>query len=695
MELLSDFCPASGDGFAGYVDTDVCFDDIGLPYIPAKRLKGVLRECGLDILSVDGNYSKIFATLFGETGNLISGTLNIGNGKLQNYDDIIARVGNAHTSELAEVYTSVRSRTKIDGGKAAVGTLRTARVLNKGQVYEFPVTLSDVSDDGYIFLKMCVQSLRGLGLNRSRGLGEVKCKLIDSEQSKGVRFSIEKDGDKSSFSYSLELLEPVISAQRSGKPFGTEDYIFGSAVLGAFAVKYIEKFIPNRNEAYKDKNFRRIFLEGGVKFSASMPWVNGFVYYPAPSVLRTDKSGKRLFDESAEAYDDKKHDKSDDDKKNPICKRLGGFIKVDENRAVTKLSPTKITFPHHARPKDRSIAHATENDGSFYTYEALSVGQTFIGNVTGNAEDISILADLFADDSILQLGRSRTAQYGKVKISSASVSLSANLMPLCNGDTFRLVVVTPIILDDGNGINKTDINLLCDSLGYDFEIVRSACSETVVSGYYGKWLLPRRQERAIAEGSTVVLKYTGGGTTLDLNYIGKRTGEGFGQIRLETVPVSDAFTLAKASKVVTSNSSKLPAEIENLRTSKSAIAAGAEYGECCYATAPNNASLSLILTALKEATSFDHFAKLLGNIKQKKKKESTLSFATGEGRRYFQTNAKRLEPKHIAQLIEQRGQNGKAYGNYETYQKFLNAAAHRIKQKRRSIDKTKEGGEPK
>ncbi|MDR2940153.1 MAG: hypothetical protein LBV08_07530, partial [Clostridiales bacterium] len=52
VELISDLCPASGNGFAGVVDTDVCFDGLGLPYIPGKRLKGCLRECGLDILSV-------------------------------------------------------------------------------------------------------------------------------------------------------------------------------------------------------------------------------------------------------------------------------------------------------------------------------------------------------------------------------------------------------------------------------------------------------------------------------------------------------------------------------------------------------------------------------------------------------------------------------------------------------------------
>jgi len=141
MELKSDLCPSSGDGFAGFVDTDVCFDDFGLPYIPSKRLKGCLRECGLDIVSVDASYESDFDKLFGETGKLVPGALIIGNGRLENYDEIIRSLGSAHRSELAEVYTSVISRTKMEDGKFAQGTLRTIRFLNKKQKYEFPVTV--------------------------------------------------------------------------------------------------------------------------------------------------------------------------------------------------------------------------------------------------------------------------------------------------------------------------------------------------------------------------------------------------------------------------------------------------------------------------------------------------------------------------------------------------------------------------
>jgi CRISPR-associated protein Csx10 len=680
MELLSDLCPASGDGFAGFVDTDVCFDDLGLPYIPAKRLKGCLRECGLDILSVDGRYSEIFALLFGEAGKLTPGALNVGNGNLENYADILRNLGSSERSEIAEVYTSIRSRTKMDNGKAAKGTLRTARVLNKGQVYAFPVSLAD---NGCEFLAMCVTSLRHMGLNRSRGLGEVRCSLEDADAQPGALFPIRKIGERHVLSYTLALLAPVISAERTGKPQATEDYIFGSAILGAFAARYIEKAGLKHEDAYKDANFRRIFLDGGVKFTAAMPCADGLTYYPAPAVLRTDKLRSRLFDESLTVYDDSR----DGGDAPPICRRLGGFVLTNADGTVQTFSPAKTAFPHHARPADRGIAHATEEAGGFYMYEALSAGQTFAGSAVGSAEDLRALADLFADSDVLRIGRSRTAQYGKVKIAPADAAAPCNALTLRTGDVFRLVAVTPIILEDEKGLNKTDIRLVCDSLGPDCKLVRSVCSETLVSGYYGKWLLPRRQERALAEGSTMVFKYDGAGRALDLAFIGRRTGEGFGQIRLEAVPNPTAFSLAAGSGDASKRSAAVSPEVKALRAEKSAVADGIAYGETCFAAAPPNATLTRVLTALKQAASFDEFVRLLGEIRQAEQKIAAFAFVTGENKGYFKVAAKRLEVSAIASLLAQSGYE------YPAYQTYLHAAAQRVKQQRRSHAENKKGGE--
>ena len=49
IRLLSDLCTCSGDTHNSLVDTDVVYDENGIPYIPAKRIKGCIREVAQEI----------------------------------------------------------------------------------------------------------------------------------------------------------------------------------------------------------------------------------------------------------------------------------------------------------------------------------------------------------------------------------------------------------------------------------------------------------------------------------------------------------------------------------------------------------------------------------------------------------------------------------------------------------------------
>ena len=44
IKLLSDLCTCSGETYNSIVDTDVTYDENGIPYIPAKRIRGCIRE---------------------------------------------------------------------------------------------------------------------------------------------------------------------------------------------------------------------------------------------------------------------------------------------------------------------------------------------------------------------------------------------------------------------------------------------------------------------------------------------------------------------------------------------------------------------------------------------------------------------------------------------------------------------------
>ena len=68
ITLKSDLSVASGYSYAGLVDSDVCYDDYGIPYIPGRRLKGCFRKTAETVLYACMNDEQI-AAVFGNRGS--------------------------------------------------------------------------------------------------------------------------------------------------------------------------------------------------------------------------------------------------------------------------------------------------------------------------------------------------------------------------------------------------------------------------------------------------------------------------------------------------------------------------------------------------------------------------------------------------------------------------------------------------
>src|SRR5258708_978423 len=87
IQLLSPAAPSGGEGMPGQVDRDVCFDGRGLPILPGRRLKGLLREAYVDAyeaLTASGGASELpeASVLFGSPGNSHSGALHVRSARL-------------------------------------------------------------------------------------------------------------------------------------------------------------------------------------------------------------------------------------------------------------------------------------------------------------------------------------------------------------------------------------------------------------------------------------------------------------------------------------------------------------------------------------------------------------------------------------------------------------------------------------
>lgn len=85
IKLLSDLCTASGETHNSMVDTDIVYDEYGIPYIPAKRIKGCIRETALEMMEMGLIEQSQYVKIFGKEGNQRSG-FSLSNAYIQGYD---------------------------------------------------------------------------------------------------------------------------------------------------------------------------------------------------------------------------------------------------------------------------------------------------------------------------------------------------------------------------------------------------------------------------------------------------------------------------------------------------------------------------------------------------------------------------------------------------------------------------------
>ncbi len=211
LELLSDAAPGSGAG-GPLVDREVVTDEHGLPVIPGRRLKGLLREACQEVheaFALAGRQRWRDETLcsvdslFGTP--LQTGWVQIGDARLAGLGEGSSCADAARLAEwltwagsgnqqgwfrgpaLLERFTVIRSQTAINPstGAARAGALRNTRLLRRGLRFAGPVALlgadAESRERTQRTLALAAAALRRLGSARHRGPGRVKVGLWDSQ----------------------------------------------------------------------------------------------------------------------------------------------------------------------------------------------------------------------------------------------------------------------------------------------------------------------------------------------------------------------------------------------------------------------------------------------------------------------------------------------------------------------------------
>ena len=534
ITLNSDLCAAVGDGFSGNVDIDVCHDDKGVPIIPARRIKGCLKDAAniLNLQSSDG-----FDGLFGTSGASVGGSLRVSDAVLFGSDEAIcnslSREDAQDPQKVLGLFTYTRAQTAIgEDGSARDNTLRFMRVVKQYmpsdssdevdarlQPARFVADVSCADDESQKkLLVKCCKALRAIGHGRNRGFGAVSCKLeqADSASAGSAWDEVSEElNDAVRISYTVRLDSPIMLPQQQGTE--SVDYIPGTSVLGFFASKL------SGADAFDD-----IFLRGRVRFSPLYPVEGEFRCCPAPPFIVKLKGGMRdgLLCSSWQVLDGE------------VPKPLkSGFVSGDLN--IVK-SETEIIYHNNI----------ADPDGGLYTQRCIKAGQLFSGFIEGDVDSISTITKLLTSfcPGEISFGRSRTAQYSRCSLVGIEKSQGCSSVNVRQGNRYAFLLDSDaLVLRDGAySVAFADLEEAirtslgdCSSIYNDSDVrefddaVGTGLRYRAIGGYNAKWNQKKPHVRAIGAGSCIVFEAASdAGAIPGEFFIGERQAEGFGRVLL-------------------------------------------------------------------------------------------------------------------------------------------------------------------
>lgn len=546
ITLLSDTCCSSGTGNGIDVDVAASFDECGLPIIPAKRLRGLLREQAMLISKDDCK------DLFGESG--VRSRLTVCDGRIKNADEIGSKLKNDGYSprEVAQVFTTKRYMTAIgENGVARDASLRAFETVKKGTVFFGSIEIENAKEKDVPLIINSFKLLRSIGMSKHRGLGEVRCEAKKREN-KNIAVNIGnyvKSGEEYEMKYRVTLVSDV--ALMVNSPVTNLDYIPGGALQGAFAKHFCGK-------EYFDELFFSDLKFGNANISS---------YLPAPLSLVSVKNVNDKVYDLANGYE-KESDKQ--------YVSYGGYVKIFENN-ISRASVKRGTDYHINK------GMTNKSDKTFFNMSVLRSGQKFGGSIFGTKGALDLIRSCGGE---IKLGASLSAQYGKCKIEFDE--------PVCvkpsefkKGDNVILTLLSSAIITDEYGTNSVLVDDLVSNFGSGFEKSNLIFATTeTVGGFNAKWGLPKHQYIAFSKGTTVVLKCEED-MTLKTPFIGIQNCEGYGHfsvVKVDTkkgeLTVADSQT--ESEKIYTPDKNWVEEAIEEKRAESATIEQALEDAEKLY-----------------------------------------------------------------------------------------------------------------
>lgn len=587
IELQSDLLMGSGKGSGSVIDTDIVFDDFGLPFIPGKRLKGLIRNslCELMQLSTSGSNVNLFDIkvqdvnyLFGVIGHSHPGVINFPDMELETKECLLEAIQYGKSEEVfsgedvKNFFTYIRSQTTIDeNGLAKKGSLRTSRVLSyinpiepekKHQfVGELGLT-NEVTEHHLKCLELAARWTKHIGSQRSRGLGQIQMKLQVNNSDKWedfysrenvlekkqrpislsrVRNKVQRKSNE--LTYRITLRKPTIftSPQSDASTVTTLNYIPGNVLLGYFATQFI---VENQlEEPQENSDFKKIFLEGDVVFSNAYPIIEDSRLIPLPNNIHVSKDDQTTVIDIWQNGFDPSQMKS---------KSISGFVKLTDDKVI-QLPVTKEIRSHH----ERDYMNGSPKEGILFSYESISPGISFSGTITGNPELLSLLC--YGEKGFL--GRSRTSEYGEVDIHISESNNSSKQLILEKSEA-TIYLQSDAIIYNEKGFSTNNVVDFAYALKVSPEkIIKASTLQSTQESFMSVWKMKKPAEISFSMGSVFKLANLTEAEIKSINEhlkngIGERINEGFGKLAIAPEISNGQYSNFETKKQPSINSQK-------------------------------------------------------------------------------------------------------------------------------------------
>lgn len=627
ITLKSDLCPGNGTGFGYIIDNDICFDSYGFPYIPARRLKGLLREAA-ELLKAHSLIKEAdVIALFGAKGGGKGGILQIRDAVLPDAQKWKAELSkeNICADAVLNAYTSIRFQTELDENKCAKDdTLRATRVVNHYNransdgmcvetVFRAPVLCDGFGDD--VIDKIC-KAVRHMGMDRNRGMGNVACSFcndncneaatLDKIKQKLINELKSYSGEKATVRYFVHLDAPLDMPKTDG---GSLTYVPGKTVIGYMAGRYLEK-------GSADDVFTSLFLNGDCCWSDLCISDGCNAYYPAPLYLSKLKYFNKdteseyiniIADNSSDIY--AKQPKSLTDKF--VCRTTNGYAFI---------SPSIGTESHHSRNQEVML----------YVKSYLSANQILSGTVTFDIKLYEKVVGLLTNPNGFTFGHSANAQYAACSLIDAVVEEPKGKIKVAANEKLYLVAKSNAMLFSESGAPAIKVEDTANVLASELDLKDALtlipdecnCLYDVYGGFNSLWRLQKPSCRVVKAGSVYAFKL-GKSAELPADItVGDSRNEGLGMF--EVISQSEMKQLTVIFKVDINNPenqafAEFPKAFEEYDIQAQVYSTALSiYSKKDVALSVSSSFIGRVSLMLFESIKKDDFDKRLASIKDRK-----------------------------------------------------------------------------